>query len=59
MKTILVVDDDAGTRESLRTLFQIDYAVLLTSNAFDALEVLASTEVDLVLLDVSSIRNYR
>ncbi len=52
MKTILVVVDDAGTRESLRTLFQIDYAVLLTSNAFDALEVLASTEVDLVLLDV-------
>lgn len=52
MKKILVVDDDAGARESLRTLFQIEYQVMLTSSALEALDTLASTEVDLVLLDV-------
>lgn len=52
MRTILVVDDDAGTRESLRTLFQFEYEILLTGSAAEALDVLAATEVDLVLLDV-------
>ncbi len=52
MKRILVVDDDPGARESLRTIFQVEYDVLLSSNAFAAIDTLASTEVDLVLLDV-------
>lgn len=52
MKRILVVDDDPGTRESLRRVFESDYTVLLSKSAADALGVLASSSVDLVLLDV-------
>lgn len=52
MKKILVVDDDAGTRESLRTLFESEYTVLLASDALEAVETLGTTDVDLVLLDV-------
>lgn len=52
MKKILVVDDDVGARESLRTLFKLDYEVLLSNDAFAAMDTLASKAVDLVLLDV-------
>ncbi|MEX2606908.1 MAG: sigma-54 dependent transcriptional regulator [Kiritimatiellia bacterium] len=52
MKRILVVDDDSSTRESLRRLFENEYTVLLSKSAAEALGVLASSSVDLVLLDV-------
>lgn len=52
MKRILVVDDDPGTRESLRQVLENEYTVLLSKSAAEALGVLASSSVDLVLLDV-------
>ncbi|MCC5847758.1 MAG: sigma-54-dependent Fis family transcriptional regulator [Verrucomicrobia bacterium] len=52
MKKMLVVDDDPGTRESLRTIFSREYNVILTENAAQALGALAVQSVDLVLLDV-------
>ncbi|MCF7848140.1 MAG: response regulator [Kiritimatiellales bacterium] len=52
MKHLLVVDDDYGARESLRTVFAPDYHVTLSTNAADAKRVLAVNNIDLMLLDV-------
>ena len=53
MKTILVVDDD----EAIRTLLQEEledegYKVLIATNARDALKMVASEALDLVILDI-------
>ena len=53
MKTILVVDDD----EAIRTLLQEEledegYKVLIATNARDALKMVASEALDLVVLDI-------
>jgi two-component system, response regulator, stage 0 sporulation protein F len=53
MKTILVVDDD----EAIRTLLQEEleeegYKVLIATNARDALKMVASETLDLVILDI-------
>ena len=53
MKTILVVDDD----EAIRTLLQEEledegYTVLIATNARDALKMVASEALDLVILDI-------
>jgi len=51
-KRILVVDDDAGTRESLRLLLNIDrHIVFAASNGTEALAAVAQQNLDLVILD--------
>jgi DNA-binding NtrC family response regulator len=50
--TILVVDDDAGVRESFRMLLEDTYDVLDVPDGTRALELLGTCHVDLVLLDV-------
>ena len=52
MKKILVVDDELGTRESLDAIFWNTHEVLAASSATEACEVLKSTQVDLILLDL-------
>jgi DNA-binding NtrC family response regulator len=52
MKRILIVDDDVGTRESLRLTFSRSYQTVMAENAAAALRLLAQQRVDLVLLDV-------
>lgn len=52
MKHILIVDDDLGSRESLRQTFGRLYQVSLAENAAAALKRVADAKVDLVLLDV-------
>jgi DNA-binding NtrC family response regulator len=49
---VLVVDDDAGVRESFRLILDDHYAVLDAADAFAALDVIRGAEVDLVLLDI-------
>ncbi len=50
---ILIVDDDASIRESLKRVLEYeDYAVLAAENGPKALEVLGERRVDLMLLDV-------
>jgi DNA-binding NtrC family response regulator len=49
---VLVVDDDSGLRESLRVILEDDYEVLDVPDGFQALEVVRSYQVDLVLLDI-------
>ena len=52
MPKLLVVDDERGSRESLRLIFSREYDVLLAANADEALALLSREPVDLVLLDV-------
>jgi len=51
--TILVVDDERGPRESLRMILAPDHHVVQASSGSEALECLASTDVDLVTLDLN------
>jgi len=52
MKSILVVDDERGTRESLKAVFSGDYSVLLADSAEAARQKLLEERVDLLILDV-------
>ena len=49
--TILVVDDDAGILESFEAVLSKDYDVLFAAQGPDALRILSTREVNLVLLD--------
>ena len=49
---VLVVDDDSGLRESLRVILEDEYEVLDVPNGLQALDIVRSCQVDLVLLDV-------
>ncbi|HMP72978.1 MAG TPA: sigma-54 dependent transcriptional regulator [Kiritimatiellia bacterium] len=52
MKRILIVDDDRGSRESLRMIFGGDYDLVLASNAEEAVRALERGPIDLMLSDV-------
>jgi DNA-binding NtrC family response regulator len=49
---ILAVDDDAGLRESLRVILEDDFDVLDVPDGAQALELMRTCQVDLVLLDI-------
>src|SRR5437867_9153538 len=49
---VLVVDDDAGVRESFRLILEDHYDVLDVADGPQALDTLRSSQVDLVLLDI-------
>ena len=51
--TVLVVDDERGPRESLRMILSPSYEVRLASSGAEALEVLHTTPVDVVTLDLA------
>ena len=51
--TLLIVDDDPGTRERLRAIFEnADYRVVTATEASSALRVLKGVRCDLVALDL-------
>lgn len=52
MKRILIVDDEAGSRESLKAIFSREYEVRLAGGAEEALALLSADRMDLVMLDV-------
>ncbi|MCO5060733.1 MAG: sigma-54 dependent transcriptional regulator [Kiritimatiellae bacterium] len=52
MKHLLIVDDERGSRESLKMIFGRDFQVTTAENADQALERLEETRFDLVMLDV-------
>src|SRR6058998_309373 len=49
---ILVVDDDAGVRESFRLILEDHYDVVDVPDGPSALEAVRASQVDLVLLDI-------
>jgi DNA-binding NtrC family response regulator len=51
-KTILIVDDDEGMRDTLTAILKREYRVIAASSAEDGLSRLRQTRVDLMLLDV-------
>src|SRR3954453_15624383 len=51
-KTVLIVDDDEGMRDTLTAILKRDYRVLRVASGEAALPVLSREDVDLVLLDV-------
>src|SRR5262245_59602575 len=52
-KTVLVVDDDEGMRDTLTSILKREFRVLRVGTGEAALTVLSKDEVDLVLLDVN------
>src|ERR1700740_1753143 len=52
LKTVLVVDDDEGMRDTLTVILKREYRVLRVASGEAALPVLTREDVDLVLLDV-------
>ena len=51
-KTVLIVDDDEGMRDTLTAILKRDYRVLRVASGEAALPLLNRDDVDLVLLDV-------
>src|SRR5438876_7307660 len=51
-KTVLIVDDDEGMRDTLAAILRRDYRVLTVASGEAALNLLKQEDVDLVLLDV-------
>jgi DNA-binding NtrC family response regulator len=51
-KTILVVDDDEGMRETLTAILKRDYRVLRAATGEAALQMMEKEDVELMLLDV-------
>ncbi len=52
MKHLLIIDDELGTRESLRMIFNRDYRVTVVSSGKAGMDVLVKDRPDLILLDV-------
>jgi DNA-binding NtrC family response regulator len=51
-RRVLIVDDEPGVRESLRMVLKGDYEPVVATSGPDALEALARSPADVVLLDV-------
>src|SRR4051794_363173 len=51
-KTVLIVDDDEGMRDTIASILKREYRVLRVATGEAALSVLHKEDVDLVLLDV-------
>jgi DNA-binding NtrC family response regulator len=52
MKSILIVDDELATRESLRMILKSKYDLMLAANGEEALRLLEGRQPDLILLDI-------
>lgn len=50
--TLLIVDDEAGPRESLRAIFKDDYELLLAGDGPTAIELVQKHKVDVAVLDI-------
>jgi DNA-binding NtrC family response regulator len=51
-KTVLIVDDDEGMRDTLTAILKREYRVLRVASGEAALPILTREDVDLILLDV-------
>src|SRR5919198_5773050 len=52
LKTVLIVDDDEGMRDTLTAILKREYRLLRVSSGEAALPILNREDVDLMLLDV-------
>ncbi|MBI4477469.1 MAG: sigma-54-dependent Fis family transcriptional regulator [Acidobacteria bacterium] len=51
-KTVLIVDDDEGMRDTLTAILKREYRVLRAATGESAITILATEDVDLMMLDV-------
>jgi two-component system response regulator AtoC len=51
-KSILVVDDEYGVRESFNLVLSDDYEVFLAESGKEAIEIFTKNTIDLILLDI-------
>src|ERR1700733_4511970 len=51
-RTLLIVDDEEGPRQSLRVVFKDDYNLLLASNGHEALELARKNKINAAVLDI-------
>jgi two-component system, sensor histidine kinase and response regulator len=51
-RTLLVVDDEEGPRQSLRVVFKNDYDMLLASDGKMAVELARQQKIDVAILDI-------
>ena len=52
MKSVLIVDDEVGTRESVKMILKNDYEVLLAKDAEEAFQQIKVHSPDIILLDI-------
>jgi len=52
VKSVLIVDDEVGARESLRMILKTDYTVLLAKDAEEAILQIREHSPDVILLDI-------
>jgi DNA-binding NtrC family response regulator len=51
-KTVLIVDDDEGMRDTLSAVLKSDYRLLKAATGEAALQIIEKEEIDLIMLDV-------
>ncbi len=51
-RTLLIVDDEEGPRQSLRVVFKSEYDLLLASDGATAIEMARKQKVDAAILDI-------
>ncbi len=52
MRSVLIVDDEIGARESLKMILKNDYEVFLARNAEEAFSKIKEHSPDVILLDI-------
>jgi DNA-binding NtrC family response regulator len=52
MRSVLIVDDEIGARESLKMVLKNDYEVFLAKNAEEAFSQIEEHSPDVILLDI-------
>lgn len=52
MRSVLIVDDEAGTRESIKMILKNDYEVFLARDAEEAFAQIKAHSPDVILLDI-------
>jgi len=52
MRSVLIVDDEIGARESLKMVLKNDYEVFLAKNAEEAFSQIKEHSPDVILLDI-------
>src|ERR1700744_4259808 len=51
-RTLLIVDDEEGPRQSLRVVFKEEYNLLMASNGRDAIELARNNRINAAVLDI-------
>ena len=51
-KTVLIVDDDEGVRDTLTAILKREYLILTAATGEEGLAILKRKDVDLILLDI-------